>query len=59
MKKNQAWHGITIIIGTKYVQTNQNLREYGLLQADHTTSNFLKVVVHKFYLVRSRILCPI
>ena len=27
-------------------------------EAGHTTSNFLKAVFHKFYLVHSWILCP-
>ena len=31
----------------------KKLNEYGLLKADHTRSNFLKAVLHKFYLVRS------
>ena len=30
-----------------------------VLSADHITSNFFRVVFHKFYLVHSRILCPI
>ena len=38
-------------------QTLNNLKGYGLCKADHTPSNFLKVVFHKFYLVHFRILC--
>ena len=30
-----------------------NLDKYGLVQADHIPSNFLKAVSHKFYLVHS------
>ena len=36
----------------------KNLKKYGLLEADHTPSNFLKTVFHKSYLVHSKILCP-
>ena len=35
----------------------KKLKEYGLLKANHTPTNFLKVVFHKFYLVHSWILC--
>ena len=38
-------------------QALNNLKGYGLCKADHTPSNFLKVVFHKFYLVHFRILC--
>ena len=34
------------------------VKGYRLLKADHTPSNFLKTVLHKFYLVYSWILCP-
>ena len=34
-------------------QSLKLLKGYGLLQADHTPSNFLKAVFHKFYLVHS------
>ena len=34
-------------------QPLKNLKEYGLLKADHTLSNFLKAVFHKFYLLHS------
>ena len=38
-------------------QPLKSLKGYGLLEADHkadhTPSNFLKAVFHKFYLVRS------
>ena len=40
-------------------QPLKNLKVYGLPQADHTPSNILKAVFHKFYLVHSLILCPI
>ena len=40
-------------------QPLKNLKGYGLVQADHTPSNFLKAVFHKFYSVHSWILCPI
>ena len=36
----------------------ENLKRHGLLEADHIPSNFLKAVIHKFYLVHSWILCP-
>ena len=36
----------------------KDLKEYGLLKADHTHSKFLKAFFHKFYLVHSWILCP-
>ena len=34
-------------------QPLKNLKGYGQPKADHTPSIFLKVVFHKFYLVRS------
>ena len=34
-------------------QTLTNLKEYGLLEAEHTTSNLSKAVFHKFHLVHS------
>ena len=34
----------------------KNLKGYGLLKADHISSNFLKAVFHKFYSVHSLIL---
>ena len=34
-------------------QPLKTLKVYGLLEADHTFSNLLKVVFHKFYLVHS------
>ena len=34
-------------------QPLKNFKGHGQLKADHTPSNFLKAVVHKFYLVRS------
>ena len=34
-------------------QSLKNLKRYGLTKADHTPSNFLKAVLHKFYLVHS------
>ena len=40
-------------------QPSKNLKGYGLLYVDHTPSNLLKAVFHKFYLVHSWILCPI
>ena len=39
-------------------QPLKNLKAYGLLEADHTPSNFLKAVFHKSYLIHSQILCP-
>ena len=46
--------GPSKICGT---QALNNLKGYGLCKADHTPSNFFKVVFHKFYLVHFRILC--
>ena len=53
-----------IINGTKYSRMDQvrktafkKLKGYGLLQADHTPSNFLRAFFNKFYLVHSWILC--
>ena len=41
-------------------QPLKNLKWYGLpQQTNHITSNFLKDVFHKFYLIHSWILCPI
>ena len=40
-------------------QVLENLKGYGMLETDHTSSNVLKAVLHKFYLVHSWILCPI
>ena len=34
-------------------QPLKKLKGYGLREADHTPSNFLKAVFHKFYLVHS------
>ena len=34
-------------------QPLKNLKEYGLPEACHTPSNFLKVAIRKFYLVHS------
>ena len=34
-------------------QSLKNLKGYGLLKADHTPSNILKAVFHRFYLVDS------
>ena len=46
------------ISGTKY--SRMGLMKFcGLLKSDHITSNFLKVVLRKFHLVHSWILCPI
>ena len=39
-------------------QPLKNLKRWST-QADHSPSNFLKAVFHKFYLVHSWILCPI
>ena len=33
------------------------MKEHGLLKTDHNSSNVLKAVFHKFYLVHSWILC--
>ena len=40
-------------------QPLKHLKWYGLPKADHTRSNFLKAVFHKFYLVHSWTLCSI
>ena len=40
-------------------QLLKKLKQYGLLQADHTLSSFLKAAFHNFYLVHSWILSPI
>ena len=54
-----------VIYRTKYSskacgrQPLENLKGYGLLDAEHTLSNFLKVVFNKFYLLDSWILCSI
>ena len=40
-------------------QVLKNLKGYGMLETDYTSSNVLKAVLHKFYLVHSWILCPI
>ena len=40
-------------------QSLKTLKEYGLLEANHTSSKCLKVVFHRVYLVHSWILCPI
>ena len=54
--------------GTKYLRMDQvqfvedslyKIEGDGLLKADHTPSNFLKAVYHKFYLVHSWMFCPI
>ena len=37
----------------------KKLKQYGLLQADHTLASFLKAAFHNFYLVHSWILSPI
>ena len=34
-------------------QPLKNLKGYGLLQADHTPSKYVKAVFNKFYLVQS------
>ena len=34
-------------------QPSKKLKGYGLLEVDHTRSNFLKAAFHKFYLVHS------
>ena len=40
-------------------QPLKSLKTYGLLQEDHTPSNFLKTVFHKFHFVHSWIFCPV
>ena len=35
----------------------KDMKEYGLLKVDHTRSNVLKAVFHKFYLVYSGTPC--
>ena len=40
-------------------QPLKNLMGYGLLQADNTSSDFLKAVLHKSYLVHSWTLCAV
>ena len=39
-------------------QPLKNFKGDGLLEANHTPSNFLNAVFHKFYFVHSWILCP-
>ena len=38
-------------------QPLKDLKEYDLLKVEHTPSNFLKAVFHKFYLVHSGTPC--
>ena len=55
MLKNDKWDKVFKNEPSKTFgrQPLKNLKVYGLLQADHTPSNFLKAAFHKFYLVHS------
>ena len=68
LKKYISKKSALLIFGAKYSRMDQvNLREIAFkkfegiwsAEADHITSNFLKAVFQKFYLVHSWKLCPI